>query len=215
LSRYVGRTVPVVPDDALRQIGDVLIAGCADEMSEQEDCLLRKRLLAFHHLAADDRYDLIYSVCAASYVDQSALVRYAETLIPTRMVAGKVGIDASRTAPFVGGASMLLSVDIARQLGYQRKAIIEANAFGFRDDVAMGHWIATRVARVPLATCIEDIERGRPMTADHVFVKCPQGTVGYVTTRVEDQRRLAEAFHYHFHSQRSDEMLQFHRRYFV
>ena len=61
----------------------MLIAGCADDMSEQEDCLLRKRLIAFHHLAADDRYDLIYSVCAASYVDQRALVRYAETLIPT------------------------------------------------------------------------------------------------------------------------------------
>jgi transposase-like protein len=215
LSRYIGRSVPVVPDDVIRQVGDVLIAGCADDMSEQEDCLLRKRLIAFHHLAADDRYDLIYSVCAASYVDQRALVRYAETLIPSRMVAGEVFVDESRTAPFVSGASMLLSLDIARALGHDRKAIIEGNAFGPCDDVAMGHWIATRVARVPAAACIEDIERGRPLTADHIFVRQLGGTVHYVLARVEDQRPLAQAFHYHFHSQRSDDMLQFHRRYFV
>ncbi len=215
LSRYVGRTVPVVPDDVLHQVGDVLIAGCADDLSEQEDCILRKRLIAFHHLAADDRYDLIYNVCAASYVDQRALVRYAETLVPTRMVAGVVSIDPTRRAPFVSGASMILSVDVARELGYARKAIIEGNAFASRDDVAIGQWIATRVARVPLSTFIEDIERCRPLTADHVFVRYPQGTVGYVTAPVEEQRPLAQAFHYHFHSQRSDEMLEFHRRYFV
>lgn len=215
LSRYVGRSVPVVPDDVLRQVGDVLIAGCADDMGEQEDCLLRKRLIAFQHLAADDRYDLIYSVCAASYVDQRALVQYTDTLIPTRMVAGWVAVDRSRTAPFISGASMLLSVDIARDLGYHREAIIEGNAFGSRDDVAMGYWIATRVARVPPATCIEDIERGRPLTADHIFVPLLERTVDYVMAPIEDQRPLAEAFHYHFHSQRSDDMLQFHRRYFV
>ena len=46
VSRYVGSTVPVVQDDAICQIGDVLIAGCADHLQQQEDCFLRKRLIA-------------------------------------------------------------------------------------------------------------------------------------------------------------------------
>jgi hypothetical protein len=215
LSPYVGGRAPVVQDDAICQVGDVLIAGCADRLRQQEDCLLRKRLIAFDHLAATDRYDLIYSVCAASYVDQRELVRYADSLLPKRMVAGAIGIDASREAPFVSGASMILSVDIARHLGSQRRAIIAGNAFGFRDDVTMGHWIATRVSRIPLATFIEDIEQGRPMTSDHIFVRYPQGTVDYVMARAEDHRALPNAFHYHFHSERAGDMMQFHRRYFA
>jgi hypothetical protein len=54
-----------------------------------------------NHLSSGDRYDLIYTVCATSYVDQQRLARYAGTLISPRLVAG---IDASSTAPFVSGA---------------------------------------------------------------------------------------------------------------
>jgi len=215
LSCYVGGTVPLVPDDAIAQIGDVLIAGCADHMRQQEDCLLRKRLMAFAHLACEDRYDLIYSVCAASYVDRHELVRRAESLPASGVVAGAVAIDASRSAPFVSGASTIFSVDVARQLGSDRKAIIDANAFGFRDDVAVGHWIATRLSRIPLVRFLEDIEQRRPMTPDHIFVRFGDGTVGYVTTPGQDQRPVANAFHYHFHSARADDMMQFHLRHFT
>src|SRR4029450_562765 len=44
LSRYIGRSVPVVPDDVIRQVGDVLITGCADHRGEHDDALLPQRL---------------------------------------------------------------------------------------------------------------------------------------------------------------------------
>lgn len=214
LSRYVGGGLPVAQDDAICRVGDVLIAGCADNLGQQEDCILRKRLIAFAHLTAENGYDLIYSVCAASYVDQHELVRYADTLLPKRMVAGVISIDESRRAPFVSGASMILSMDIARELASRRKEIIEGNAFGFRDDVTMGHWIATRLSGIPLATFIEDIERQRPMTSDHIFVRHSEGMANYVTTSAQDHRRVPSAFHYHFHSERAADMMQFHWRHF-
>jgi len=214
LSRYVGGRLPVVEDDAIRQIQDVLIAGCADHLRQQKDCLLRKRLIAYDHLAATDRYDLIYTVCAASYVDQERLVRYADSLIPRRLVAGAIGLAAASKTPFVSGASMILSVDIARELGSHRREIIAGNAFGFRDDVTVGWWIVTRISRVPLQTFIDDIEQRRPMTPDHIFVPCPQGTVNYVMTPAQEHRPVPNAFHYHFASQRPLDMVWFHQRYF-
>jgi hypothetical protein len=109
---------------------------------------------------------------------------------------------------------MILSVDIARELGSHRKEIIAGNAFGFRDDVTVGHWIVTRVSRIPLRTFIDDIERQRPMTPDHIFVPCPQGSVDYVMAPAQDHRPVPHAFHYHFNSQRVNDMFRFHQRYF-
>jgi hypothetical protein len=214
LSRYVGGGAPTVEADAILQIGDVLIAGCADHVMEQEDCVLRKRLRAFEYLSAGDTYDLIYTVCATSYVDQQQLARYADSLISRRLIAGAIGLDAS-SAPFVSGASMILSVEIARALGAHRHEIIDGNAFGHHDDVAIGLWIATRVSRVPLATFVKDIEQQRPMTSEHIFVACPEGTVDYVTVPARDHHRVRDAFHYHFHSARADDMMQFHQRYYA
>jgi len=215
LSRYIGGDPPVVAEDEICQIGDVLIAGCADRMEEQRDCLLRKRLIAFAHLAAADKYDLIHSVCAPSYVDQSELLRFTDTLTPTRVMAGGIGINRSRTAPFVSGASTIISVDLARRLGSERKEIIDGNDFGHLDDVRIGQWIATRVSPVPLATFLEDIEGRRPLTPDHIFLRYPQGTVSYVMAPPENQHPVANAFHYHFHSRRAADMMRFHERYFT
>jgi hypothetical protein len=106
-------------------------------------------------------------------------------------------------------------MDIARQLGSDRHEIIAANAFGFRDDVTMGHWIATRLSRIPLATVIEDSDQQRPMTTDHIFVRYSHGTVDYVMAPAQDHRPVASAFHYHFHSERAADMMQFHQRYFA
>lgn len=215
LSRYVGGNLPAVEDDAICQIQDVLIAGCADHIRQQQDCLLRKRLIAFDYLAAKDSYDLIHTVCATSYVDQPQLVRYADSLIPRRLVAGAISLDASSTAPFVSGASMILSIDIAQELASHRREIIEDNVFGFRDYVAIGHWIATRLSRIPLGTFVDDIKRQRPMTPDHIFVPYPRGTVDYVTVTARDHRPVRDAFHYHFHSQKPQDMVRFHQRYYA
>jgi hypothetical protein len=215
LSGHVGGSVPEVPDDTIWRRDDVLVAGCADHLREQADCILRKRLIAFAHLGAEDRYDLIHSVCAASYVDQRELLRFTDSLVPQRMMVGAIGVDMTRTAPYVSGASTILSMDVARQLGRDREEIIAGNAFGFRDDVTIGHWIATRVSSIPLATFLSDIDERRPMTADHVFVRHPRGTVGYVITPPEEQRPVAGAFHDHFHSERADDMVQFHQRFFT
>ncbi len=217
LSRYVEGSAPVVEDDAIRQIGNVLIVGCADHIDVQQECLLHKRLRAYAYLSAGDRYDLIYTVCATSYVDQGQLARYAASLAPGRLVAGAIGIDVSSTAPapFVSGASMILSVEIARELGARRRDIIAANAFGHHDDVTVGQWIATRMSGVPLATFIEDIETQQPMTAAHIFVSCPMGSVDYVMAPAPEQRPVRHAFHYHFHSQKAHDIVQFHQRYYA
>jgi hypothetical protein len=217
LSRYVGGRAPVVDDDAIRQIGDVLIVGCADHIHVQEECLLHKRLRAYAFLSIGDRYDLIYTVCATSYVDQEELVRYATSLASGRLVAGAIGIDVSSTAPapFVSGASMILSVEVARELGARRREIIAGNTFGHHDDVTVGQWIATRMSEVPLARFIGDIETQQPMTAAHIFVSCPRGTVDYVMAPAPEQRPVRHAFHYHFHSQKARDILQFHQRYYA
>ena len=214
LSRCLRDGAPVVEEGAIRQIGDVLIVGCADHITEQEDCVLRKRLRAFAYLSTGDAYDLIYTVCATSYVDQSQLARYADSLVSRRLIAGAISLDALST-PFVSGASMILSVEMARELGAHQQEIIDGNAFGHHDDVAIGLWIATRVSGVPLATFVKDIEQHRPMTSEHIFVSCPEGTVDYVTVPPRDQRPIEDAFHYHFHSERPDDMTQFHERYYA
>ena len=74
---------------------------------------------------------------------------------------------------------------------------------------------ATQVSSIPLPTFIADIDQGRPMTPEHVFVRYPQGTVGYVMAAAEDHRPVPGAFHYHFHSERPGDMLQFHQRHFA
>jgi hypothetical protein len=215
LSRHVDGRVPTVDADAIHQAGDVLIAGCADHIAEQEDCLLRKRLRAFEYLTAEDAYDLIYTVCATSYVDQERLARYTGSLSATQVIAGAISLEGASSTPFVSGASMILSADIARLLGIHRQEIIDGNTFGHYDDVTIGHWIATRVSRVPLATFIADIRQQRPMTSAHVFVSCPDGTVDYVTVAPADQRPAGDAFHYHFHSAKPDDMVLFHERYYA
>jgi hypothetical protein len=52
------------------------------------------------------------------------------------------------------------------------------------------------------------------MTADHIFTLHAAGTVDYVMARAQDHRPVPNAFHYHFHSERWDDMIRFHRRYF-
>ncbi|MCP4397457.1 MAG: hypothetical protein GY801_09200 [bacterium] len=214
LSRYAAGSVSPVQVDRIIAIDDVLIAGCADNFRQQEDCILRKRLIAFGYLASVGDYDLMYTVCATSYVDQQRLRLHAEHLATKSMISGVVSLSRRHGIPFVSGASMLMSVDIARQLSADRHEIIAQNRFGSRDDVAIGHWIVTRMSKLSLETFVNDVRQQHPMTPDHIFVPYPRTTVDYVMAPAEKQRPVDGAFHYHFHSRKSGDMIGFHRRYF-
>jgi hypothetical protein len=212
LSRYVVGGVIPVKEDQIIAINDVLIAGCADNFRQQEDCILRKRLIAFGYLTSVGDYDLIYTVCATSYVDQQQLKLHARHLIAKRMISGAVSLNP-QGIPFVSGASMILSADVARQLGADRHEIIEQNRFGSRDDVTIGHWIVTRMSKLSLETFADDVRKQNSMTPDHIFVPYPRTTVDYVMVPVEKHRPVTGRFHYHFHSRKPGDMIRFHQRY--
>jgi hypothetical protein len=214
LSRYIDQDPPRVEPGGICQIGDVLIAGCADALSEQEDCLLRKRLIAFDYLAGKAEHDLIYTVCATSYVDPVQLIRSSATLPQTRAISGVVSMDPAHTAPFVSGASMILTADVARDLGSHRTEIISGNEYGFRDDLTIGRWVASQLSSVDLADFIDDVRQGRFLTRKHIFISTPDTGVDYVMAPQEEQRPVRGAFHYHFHRLKPDDMVRFHRRYF-
>lgn len=215
LSRWLGDNIPGVEDGGICRIDNVLVAGCADRINVQEDCILHKRLTAFEYLASEGRYDFIYTVCAASYVDQYELINHVSALKEVRLISGSVSIDRSHCAPFVSGASMLLSADIARDLGKRRAEIIEENQFGFRDDVAIGYWVAKHMSDMPLEVIMNSIKSGRPFPKDCIFARAGHTTVDYVLTSSEDLRPRRDAFHYHFHSGKAHDMAGFHSRYFL
>lgn len=209
LARVTGGDVPHVADNDIRLIQNVLIVGCADNYEQQEDSLLRKRLIAFEYLASTGDYDLIYTVCATSYVNQGQLIDHANRLRPTRSISGAVGLGSAGT-PFVSGASMLLSVDVAKELGRNKFTIFEHNQFGLRDDLTIGHWIGTHMSPVPYETLVHDIRARNPLTPDHIFAAYPHTTVDYVLAPAQTHQLVNDAFHYHFHSQRPNDMIDFH-----
>ncbi len=215
LSRFVTEDLPRVDAGDMQQIGDVLIAGCADSINAQEDCLLQKRLIAFHHLCEQGDYDFVYTVCAASYVDLDKLRTYVDSMPRRGAAAGPVSIDPTATAPFVSGSSMLLTADVASALARDRDNIIRNNEFGFRDDVTIGQWIARNLSQVPIDRVVKDIQDGARMTREHVFISAPQTSAGFVLAPPEDQRPSAEAYHYHFHSRKPDHMEGFHDQFFT
>jgi hypothetical protein len=211
LSRYTSGRVSEVAEDQIAAINDVLIAGCGDHFRQQEDCILRKRLIALGHLSFVPGYEFIYTVCATSYVDQKQLQSHAGKLPSKRLISGAVIVNP-KGIPFVSGASMLLSADIARKLYEDRHEMIGQNRFGSRDDVTIGHWIVTRLSNVPLDTFARDVREGNPMTPGHIFVPCPRTTVDYVMAPAHTHRPSSDAFHYHFHSRKPGDMIEFHRR---
>ncbi len=214
LSFHAGEPLPRVEEDGIRQIDEVLLAGCADRRKHQTDCLLRKRLIAFDYLAGHRGYDWIYTVCATSYVDQEGLARHVGSLPPGRFISGAVSLARAERTPFVSGASLLLSGEMARELGRDRRRIIDQNRFGFMDDVTIGHWVADRLSRIPLEAFIADIEEGRPLTDAHLFLPRPRTTANFVLRPPEQQRPRPGAFHYHFNSRKPREMIRFHRQFY-
>ena len=215
LSRWIGGEIPFVEDDGICRVDDVLLAGCADLIAEQDDCLLRKRLIAFEYLASAGRYDFIYTVCATSYVDQRELIRHASAQRGALIICGPASIHEWDQAPFVSGASMLLSADVALSLGRRRGEIIAGNRFGFRDDVTIGHWAAMHLSEVPPEEIMSDIRSGRPFPENCIFVSAPGTSVDYVMASLDELRPRPGAYHYHFHSRKAHYMAEFHRRHFA
>jgi hypothetical protein len=53
------------------------------------------------------------------------------------------------------------------------------------------------------------------LTPAHIFVSCPESSVDYVMAPPHEHRLRHRAFHYHFHSQKADDILQFHQRHYA
>jgi hypothetical protein len=201
LSRWMGGEIPEVQDcGGIHLVNNVLLAGCADLIAEQEDCLLRKRLAAFEYLGSQSRYDFIYTVCASSYVDQFELNHHVAGLKSVPLISGVVLTDQSNRIPLISGASMLLSKDIAVDLGRHKEKIIKENQFGFRDDVTIGHWIAKNWSDIPMDRIVSDIRSGGAFPKSSIFVRAATTSVNYVTASPENHLPRRNTFHYHFHS---------------
>lgn len=205
-----------VPTDGIARFEDCLIADCADHIRQQEDCLLRKRLAAFGYLAEDGRYDFIYTVCATSYVDQETLLDYIGQITPKKIFQGVVGVCGFSGMPYVSGASMLLSADIAQALSAHRQSIIAENKFGYRDDVTIGSWVAQNLSDTSLPHVIQKIHEGVPATGDGTFVLPNRhgASKGLVMAPANMHKPSTGVYHYHFHSKGSADMAHFHQRYF-
>jgi len=210
----VGAPIEQLSAFEVRQFDDILLCGCADSISLQTDCLLRKRLIAFKYLSEKRNYDYIYTVCASSYVDQSELGRYVTSLNHENVFHGPVGVCQFSDMPYVSGASMLFSADLIRTLTKNMYSIIEQNQSAYADDVAIGRWIATNVSDGSLESIVEQIEAGERATTDDTFVRVRnRAMVNYVDTEILDHQRLPDIYHYHFKTDSVEQMVAFDRHF--
>ncbi|MCP5025246.1 MAG: hypothetical protein GY929_03080 [Actinomycetia bacterium] len=203
-------TPPRVDQDKVLRTDDVLIAGCEDAIKDQEDCLLRKRLIAFEHLLEDEDVKFIYTICAVSYVDQVQLVETTTGLRSKTLFYGPVGLSGTAKTPFVSGSSMLLSRDLAERLVADRAKIIEENEFGWRDDLTFGHWVATRYSHLSLGELIDSLRPSSILAPELLFVIANHQTADFVMAPQEEHQLRSSVYHYHFHSERPEDLYHFH-----
>lgn len=213
--KYLAGGAPALAAFESRRIGNVIACGCADTIALQGDCLLRKRLIAFNHLAREGKYDYVYTVCASSYVDQVGLRDYIDSVGGEMLFHGPVGVCQFTGRPYVSGASMLLSIDLVQRLAQDAYRILEDNGGRYADDVALGSWIARHVSDAGEERIVENIRAGRRATGDNTFVMPdPPGMIDYVGAEPARQVRVEGAHHYHFGSGTIEHMSAFHHRYF-
>ncbi len=216
IERLIGRPRPQLQDYEVWVSGDIILCGAADLYDAQQDCVLRKRLIAFDYLVNQQRYDFIYTVCATSYVNIDALQQYASSLPPSGVYHGPLGIHESSGYPFVSGASILLSRDIAADLANSAEAIITTNTIAMPDDVAIGHWVASKYCAESEAEISGRIATGKKATNNQTFVlPYGKGMIDFVMSPAYSHIPQEQAYHYHFHSRRTWEMENFHRRFFA
>jgi hypothetical protein len=216
IEALIGRPRPALADYEVWAAGDIILCGAADVYAGQPDCILRKRLAAFGYLARERRYDFVYTVCATSYVDVAALQRYVEGLPTKGVYHGPLGVHGPTGQPFVSGASILLSRDVAAGLAADARAIVAGNTDAEPDDVAIGRWVAANCCATPAAQIGARIAAGQKATDDQTFVlPSGKGLVNFVESAADTHALEPGAYHYHFHSRRMWEMEAFHRRFFA
>lgn len=216
VEKYLGGEGPAVNAFEAKQIGSVIACGCADAIQLQGDCLLRKRLIAFHYLVDAGRYDFVYTVCASSYVDLAGLRYYIDSVDDEMLFHGPVGICEFTGRPYISGASMLFSIDLVERLVRDTSRILEDNGGRYADDVALGSWIARRFSDAGEERIVENVRAGRRATGDNTFVMPgPPGMIDYVGVDPERQVRVQGAHHYHFKTDAIEQMAEFHQRYFA
>ncbi|HEY0707356.1 MAG TPA: hypothetical protein VGG33_11195 [Polyangia bacterium] len=216
IETIIGRPRPQLADGEVWASDDIILTGSEDVQHFQRNCILRKRLYAFGYLAHERQYDFIYTVCASSYVDLAALQRYVYTLDPHGIYQGPLNVDGRSGYPFVSGASMLLSRDIAAALADHAEDILPAYPDQMPDDVVIGHWVATNYGGRPLTEIRSRIATSQKPTDNQTFVEPDGGgMVDFVFAPAFRQVPKERAFHYHFHSQRLWDMENFHRRFFT
>lgn len=217
VERLIGQPRPHLQDGAVWVSGDIILCGASDLQSVQSNCVLRKRLLAFGYLANHENYDFVYTVCAGSYVDVEELKRYVRALPRTGVYHGPLNVHGATGYPFVSGSSILLSKDLAGELGRHAEEIWSTYPEDVADDVVIGHWVASR-------HCSESVDEIRARigvspraTSNETFVAPYGGQImDFVTSPAYSQVPRGPSYHFHFHSRRMLwEMENFHRRFFA
>jgi len=216
LAQLLGRALPRLQDGEIWASGDIILCGATDLREGQANCILRKRLIAFDYLANQRGYDFVYAVCASSYVDVEGLQRYVASLPRSGVYHGALFVHDRSGYPFVSGASCLLSRDIAGDLGHRAGAIVSAYPEEMADDVVIGHFIADKYCREPIAEISRRIAVAQKPTDNQTFVMpFGHGSVDFVMAPAYSQVPREPSYHFHFHSRRMWEMENFHRRFFT
>jgi hypothetical protein len=216
VEQLIGCARPALQDGEVWTSGDIILCGAADLNEEQRNCILRKRLIAFGYLAKQRSYDFIYTVCATSYVDVDRLKEYVRTLPATGVYHGALAVHAQSGYPFVSGASFLLSRDIAVDLADNAPAIVATYPEDLPDDVAIGHFVASKHSQASVAhvaTCIAT--ESKPTDNQTFVMPYGNGSVDFVMAPAYSQVPDPRSYHFHFNSGRMWEMENFHRRFFA
>lgn len=214
LRPWTGVEVPDVPDGQVWASADVLVAGCADVIWVQPDALLRKRLAALAHVVALQRYDVVATVCATSYVDLARLADHVDRLPDHGVYEGPLGVCAESGRPYVSGSCIVMTIDVAEQLAAHRRQILVENAGAYADDVALAGWVARHVSDRDPASIASAIEEGRPATGDATFVSLAGSASLDVRSAAGPGRPPTArpgAFHYHLARDRVADMAELHR----
>lgn len=215
ISQVIGQPAPALPDGAVWVDGDIILCGATDVRDGQPDCILRKRLIAFDHLANRRGYDFVYTVCATSYVDVDRLARYVAGLPASGVYHGALHVHEETGYPFVSGASLLLSRDLARELADSAATILSRYPETLPDDVVIGHFLASRHAAAAPAEIARRIGAGLQATDNQTFVMpFGDGSTDFVMAPAFTHVPNDRGYHYHFNSRRVWEMENFHRRFF-
>ena len=215
IDHLICRARPELRDGEVWVSGDIILCGAADLRDDQQDCILRKRLIAFGYLAKQRSYDFVYTVCASSYVDVGGLKRYVKSLPSAGVYHGPLHVHRQSGYPFVSGASLLLSRDIAANLADSAGAIVSTYPDMMPDDVVIGHFIADKYCRESTAEIAGRIAASTKPTDNQTFVMpYGHGSMDFVMAPAYSQVPREPAYHFHFHTRRMWEMENFHRRFF-